>query len=160
MDKGNKQIIMLIFWAFVSLLCATFTVTPIFATEQAKREVVNIDRLISALIQVESRGDDNAIGDVELTCKAYGCLQIRQPCVEDVNRAFGTKYSAQDCLGNRALSIEICEKYLSLYATKKRLNREVTDEDRSRIWNGGPNGFKKASTVQYWQKVEKALKKN
>ena len=33
----------------------------------------------------------------------------------------------------------------------------VTDEDRARIWNGGPNGYKKQATVKYWKKVKEHL---
>jgi hypothetical protein len=114
--------------------------------------------LVEALIQVESGGDDSVVGDTNLKNKAYGCLQIRQPCVDDVNRALGTNYRAEDCQNDRSLSIKIFECYIGLYATKKRLDREPTDEDRARIWNGGPNGWKKSSTEKYWTKVKKELK--
>lgn len=97
-------------------------------------------QLISALMKVESGGNDGAIGDKHLAQKAYGCLQIRQPCVDDVNRRYGTKYKAEDCLNNRALSIWICCKYIDMYATESRLGRTPTDEDKARIWNGGPIG--------------------
>jgi len=33
---------------------------------------------------------------------------------------------------------------------------EMSDEERlARIWNGGPNGHRKAATLKYWKKVEK-----
>lgn len=114
-------------------------------------------RLIDALIQVESGGNDNAVGDKHLKRKAYGCLQIRQPCIDDINRRFGTVYTAEDCLGNRELSVWICERYLEIYAIKKRLGHEPTNEDRARVWNGGPSGWKKNSTLGYWKKIEKVL---
>jgi hypothetical protein len=113
--------------------------------------------LINALISVESKGNDKAVGDTSLTHPAYGCLQIRQPCVDDVNKRFGTKHKAKDCLNDRALSVWICQKYLEIYATKKALGRDPTDEDCARIWNGGPTGYKKSSTDAYWAKVKKAL---
>jgi hypothetical protein len=116
------------------------------------------DRLIAALIQVESKGNDRAHGDLHMKQQAYGPLQIRQPVCDDINRRFGTNHHAEDCLGNRALSVELCKQYLSMYATEKRLGREVTDEDRARIWNGGPQGFKKSSTEKYWDKVQAVLK--
>jgi hypothetical protein len=113
--------------------------------------------LIPALIAVESSGNDHAIGDTRLSNKAYGCLQIRQPCVDDVNRVHKTTHQAQECLGNRALSVWICKEYLAIYATQERLGRRPSDEDRARIWNGGPNGHKKSSTNAYWAKVKAAL---
>ncbi len=116
------------------------------------------DRLLAALIQVESNGKDQAIGDRHLSEKAYGILQIRKPCVDDVNQSYGTKHRPEDMLGNRSLSIDVAIKYLRRYATAKRLGREPTFEDMARIWNGGPNGHKKQSTLVYWSKVQKVLK--
>lgn len=116
--------------------------------------------LVEALIQVESGGNDNAIGDKHLQDKAYGCLQIRKPCVQDVNRVFGTNYVAEQMLGNRQLSLWVFSKYMELYANERKLGRPVTDEDRARIWNGGPTGYKRDSTIPYWEKVEKLLIKN
>jgi len=111
------------------------------------------DALIAALISVESKGDDAARGDLNLSQKAYGCLQIRQPVCDDVNRKFGTHYRAEDCLGNRELSMEICRKYLPIYA------KTCANEELARIWNGGPKGPKKQSTEAYWTRVRKALAK-
>lgn len=114
--------------------------------------------LVDALIQVESGGNDYAVGDKNLTNHAYGCLQIRKPVCIDVNNALGTSYKPEDMLGNRTLSKTVYTAYMDLYATAKAIGRAVTDEDRARIWNGGPTGYKKASTVIYWSKVQKALK--
>ena len=30
-------------------------------------------------------------------------------------------------------------------------------EARARIWNGGPRGYRKESTEQYWEKVKEAM---
>lgn len=140
----------------IVLLLVTFT-TRVYANGEGQRSEECSDQLIAALIAVESKGDDGAVGDKHLKDKAYGCLQIRQPCVDDVNRRCGTSYKAADCLNDRELSIWICKQYLSMYATKERLGREVTDEDRARIWNGGPSGWKKTSTTKYWKKVKRQL---
>src|SRR5258706_11245937 len=72
--------------------------------------------LIDALIQVESRGDDNAKGDENLPDPAFGCLQIRAPVCIDINRRFGTSIKPQDMLGDRALSIDTFQKYMEIYA--------------------------------------------
>jgi len=117
-------------------------------------------RLINALIQVESGGDDNTIGDKKLKFPAYGCLQIRQPCVRDVNDKFKKSFKAKDCLGNRELSILICQAYISIWAKESRLGRVPTPEDMARIWNGGPNGWKRNSTRDYWEKVKRELEKD
>lgn len=119
----------------------------------------SIDRLIVALIEVESHGNDHAIGDKHMNEKAYGSLQIRKPCVDDVNQRLGTTYQSRDMLGNRSLSVQVCRTYLERYATRKALGREPSFEDMARIWNGGPNGWRKQSTLGYWFKVQKTLAK-
>ncbi|MFO0718719.1 MAG: hypothetical protein U0522_01690 [Candidatus Paceibacterota bacterium] len=158
MDKHDKLMMKLIFWCFIALLCATFMVTPVFASGQMSGATG--DRLITAIIEVESGNNDSPEpGDKNKKDWAYGCMQIRQDCVTDVNQRFGTNYTSKDCHGNRELSVWIFRKYMEIYATEARLGRKPTDEDRARIWNGGPNGYKRSDTKSYWAKVQKALKK-
>lgn len=109
----------------------------------------DIDRLIPALIQVESRGNNRAIGD---NGKAVGCLQIWPILVADVNRISGQHFTLADRY-DREKSIEMCRIYLSNYAANK------SDEAAARIWNGGPSGHKKATTIKYWEKVKHELNK-
>ena len=47
---------------------------------------------------------------------------------------------------------------MARYATEERLGRPVTLEDIARIHNGGPNGYKKQSTIPYWKKVQCLLR--
>lgn len=110
-----------------------------------------IDRLVSAVCMVESGGNDFVIGDKHLKEPAYGRLQIREPVCRDVNRRFGTSYRAIECLGNQARSVEIFKKYLSIYMA------EFSYEKGARLWNGGPKGPWKNSTLAYWAKVKKEL---
>lgn len=110
--------------------------------------------LIAALIHVESGGDDEAIGDKKLKYPAYGCLQIRQPYVEDVDHFYNLKWNAKDCLGNRDLSIQILNRYMWHYAAPLLLGRTRTAEDIARIHNGGPAGWKNPITLGYWAKVQ------
>ncbi len=119
----------------------------------------NTTELLPALIQVESRGNDRAFGDRNKKEKAYGPLQVRQPCVDDVNRYYGTHIQAKDLLGDRAKSEWVCQEYLNLYATHKQLGHEPTLEDMARIWNGGPKGWKNSNTKAYWTKVSHELEK-
>ena len=111
------------------------------------------DSLINAIIKVESNDNVNAIGD---NGKAVGCMQIWKVVVDDVNKVSKLKYNYNDRF-NKEKSIEIFKLYINKYATAKRLGRTPTDEDIARIWNGGPNGFKKAGTKQYWLKVKAEL---
>ncbi len=114
-------------------------------------------KLIDAIIERESGGEKNpdaAFNESEL---AYGCLQIRQIYVDDVNEHFGTSYEAKDCLNNRDLSIWIFTKYMERWATRKRLGRTPTYEDMARIHNGGPNGHRQKSTIEYWEAVRSKM---
>lgn len=111
------------------------------------------DSLINAIIKVESNDNVNAIGD---NGKAVGCMQIWKVVVDDVNKVSKLKYNYNDRF-NKEKSIEIFKLYINKYATAKRLGRTPTDEDMARIWNGGPNGFKKVGTKQYWLKVKAEL---
>ena len=107
-----------------------------------------ISNLISALIIVESSGNDLAIGD---NGRAIGPLQIHRGVVLDVNRITGSNYRHQD-MTNRAQARAVCEAYLKQYG------RGATTEQLARRWNGGPTGDRKTATVAYWAKVKKAIK--
>ena len=137
---------------FVAILVTMNIITSAYASKARVPE-----RLIDALIQQESNGDDHAIGDKHLKEKAYGCLQIRKPCLDDVNKRYGTSYQPQDMLGNRSLSVWVCTKYLEMYTSSKILGRQPTEEDLARVWNGGPTGWKKSSTNGYWVNVQRKL---
>lgn len=108
-----------------------------------------LDRLIPALIEVESNGVVEAVGDGG---KAYGILQIHKAYLADGNRFAGTTYTHAEMF-DPDKSIEIVRAYLLHYARDKDI------EAAARIHNGGPNGWKKESTLVYWQKVKKELEK-
>jgi len=89
---------------------------------------------------------------------AIGPLQIWECAFIDVQRE-GEVYS--DC-EDLDFSLEVFQRYMKRYATEKRLGRPVTDEDRARIWNGGPRGVwakgkKKIKLDKYWAKVNNVL---
>lgn len=98
------------------------------------------------IIQVESGGEVNAIGDENIPLHAYGCMQIRQPVCDDVNKRFGTTYVASSMIGigSVAESIDCFNKYMQIYCPNG------TEEDMARTWNGGPNGPKESATLAYW----------
>lgn len=144
---------------------ATFNVpvSPVTSTLPAQPIVLPfIDpKLVQAIIEVESDGNDNAIGDLHLTDHAYGCMQIRQGVVDICNIHLGTHYKSQDCLGNRNLSITLFTEYFHIFTGL------TTDEDRAKAWNGGagwkqyygkPNYEKYTENLNdYWTKVQKYL---
>jgi hypothetical protein len=107
-----------------------------------------ISNLITALIIVESSGNDLAVGDGG---KAIGPLQIHKAVIVDVNRITGSSYRHQD-MTNRAQARAVCEAYLKAYG------KGATPEQLARRWNGGPRGDTRPSTEAYWAKVKKHLK--
>jgi len=109
---------------------------------------MNLNNLISALMIVESGNNDQAIGDQG---RALGPLQIHKAVVLDVNKFTGSNYRHQD-MTNRVAARAVCQAYLEHYGRGKSL------EEQARIWNGGPNGYKKSATVSYWRRVQKAIK--
>ena len=105
--------------------------------------------LLAAVMMTES-GGRNITGDGG---RAVGPLQVHAGAVADVNRAFRTRFTHAD-MGDRVKAAQVFDCYLWLYATPKRIGRPVTNEDRARIWNGGPQGWRRKATGGYWERVK------
>ena len=120
------------------------------------KPITTDDELVSALIMVESRGNDSAVGDKHLVGnEAIGALQIRPIMVREVNRILklqksNKRFTLKDRF-ERDKSIEMF--YIWKNWHHKNDNAEVT----ARCWNGGGSGYKMKSTIKYWNKVEKQL---
>ena len=106
--------------------------------------------MISALIFVESSGNDSAYNESE---DAVGCLQIRKTMVDDVNRILKNKIYTYNDRWSRTKSIEM----LKIYCNHYNLN---TPEHIARCWNGGPRGLAKPQTVNYWSRVKNKMEEN
>ncbi len=104
--------------------------------------------LLSALIQVESGGNDHARGKHG----ELGALQIKSIMVRDVNRIMGTHY-AHAQVTNRAVSIFIAESYFAHYG------QHLSDESLARLWQGGPKALRKSSSRAYGRRVMRELEK-
>ena len=107
--------------------------------------------LLSALIMVESMGNDSAHAKGE---DAVGCLQIRKTMVDDVNRILKRKGKLGRFTYNdrwmRYKSIQMFEIYCDHYNL-------TSAEEIARCWNGGPRGMYKNATTFYWNKVQNYL---
>ena len=117
-----------------------------------------VDELVNALIYVESRGNDSAIGDVHLKTPSIGALQIRPVMVREVNRILKImgstqRYKLKDRF-DRQSSIEM------FLFWKNYHHPEDGFEEIARCWNGGPRGLKNRRTEKYWIKVQKQLNIN
>ena len=123
--------------------------------ELAPVELRNLDKLVDALIFVESRGNDSAFHKGE---NAVGCLQIRPIMVKEVNRVLGLQgstniYTLED-RWERGKSIEMFKIIANYY------HQTSSYEKIARCWNGGPKGLQKKQTKKYWRKVQKRLNYN
>jgi len=114
---------------------------------------VSIITLILAMIQVESGGRNYAVGDEG---RSLGCLQLTASYVQDASEHANKDWVHKDAF-NRRKAIDITLAYMDRYATKERLGREPTAQDIARIHNGGPNGWRKKSTLPYWEKIKTVL---
>jgi hypothetical protein len=103
--------------------------------------------LLSALIQIESGGNDLAKG----RHGELGALQIKPIMVRDVNRFAHTTY-AHGQVTNRQVSIAIARAYLAHYG-----GGNLSDESLARIWQGGPKGHHRQATRAYARRVMRKL---
>tara|TARA_S200002703_G_scaffold90186_1_gene77791 strand:- start:1543 stop:2082 length:540 start_codon:yes stop_codon:yes gene_type:complete len=124
----------------------TVTINPLLTIDTS-------DKLMKAMIQVESLGKADAVGD---NGNAIGILQMHPIAVRSVN---------QICEKND-LDLEFSyddrydpEKTMQMYwIWRNAKHSDSTDEVIARSWNGGPNGPNINATTHYWNKVQIALK--
>ena len=106
--------------------------------------------LVNAIIQVESSGNDDAIGD---NGKAIGCLQIWQPYWFDATERSNIGGVYRDCF-KRDYAVRVFDAYMKRYAREAWTDPKQFDAEKvARIHNGGPKGYKKTATKKYWKKV-------
>jgi hypothetical protein len=112
--------------------------------------------LLTALIFVESRGNDSAIGDRHLVGnEAVGVLQIRPIMVREVNRIckrIGShqRFTLKDRF-DRDKSIHMFMIWREFH------HKDSSPEKIARNWNGGPKGYRSSKTEKYWLKIQKQL---
>tara|TARA_R110002020_G_scaffold21429_2_gene72784 strand:+ start:5671 stop:6069 length:399 start_codon:yes stop_codon:yes gene_type:complete len=112
--------------------------------------------LMPILIQIESSGDPNAIGD---NGEAVGSLQIHRIYVREVNRILGENRFTYADRNDTQKSVEMAKIHIGYWSPK---NMEGTFLEKlvilGRIHNGGPNGEKKDKTLGYGEKIKKLYK--
>lgn len=141
MNKRNITIFVLIVFGLLATLAAAVPPPSDYDT----------DRILDAIREVETGGHPdptNAVGDGG---KAIGPYQIHRVYWQDAiqyDPSIGGVY--EDCR-NEQYARRIILAYLSRYC------KVWTDQNVSRIHNGGPKGHKKSSTIKYWKKIDKVL---
>jgi hypothetical protein len=95
------------------------------------------DRLVNAIIHVESKGDTLAYNEIE---QAAGAFQIRPIRLRDYNNRTGNTYTRMDCF-----NLKVSREIFLYYADKIGYpNYELI----AREWNGSGR-----TTLDYWKKV-------
>lgn len=115
-----------------------------------------LEKLLDAMIQVESRGNDSIIGDKHIVGgESAGALQIRPIMVKEVNRILKKQKSTKRYkLKDRFSRTKTVEMFM---IWKNYHHKNSSNEKIARCWNGGPRGWKRKSTEYYWSKVQKEL---
>jgi hypothetical protein len=108
----------------------------------AARSRYDYERFTQAIIYVESRGNQFAVGNDN----DRGIFQITPIRLQDFNNRTGKHYSHDDCF-DPVISREIFDYY----------SRDIPFEEAARRWNGGPDGMAINSTIEYWKKVNSQL---
>lgn len=127
--------------------CLGFIAGWAYAVEKMSNKTVDVyneyvkknhpDTLIKAIAAVE--GDD--------------CLQISEICLADYNRISGEQMLLSELTPSNAA--HVFRVYTAYYIRKEGIHDCF--ENRARIWNGGPRGYQKDSTIRYWAAVSAVL---
>lgn len=112
----------------------------------------NITEIRDVLKHVETNHRPHMIGDGG---DSFGILQIQEAVIIDINRKYGTDYTHLDAF-DEVCAEEIFNLYIQMWVEnlEKKENREATEYDVVRIWNGGPRGYKRSSTLDYLAKYK------
>ncbi len=128
----------------ILLLCGLSLCMPLKATES-----VNWNKVINAIIHVESRGDVNAKSG-----KSVGPMQITPILVEECNRILKMRNSRKRYSLADRVSLNKSKEMFLLIQDEHNPNNSV--EHAIRSWNGGQR-YSKRATDRYYRKVLAAM---
>lgn len=111
---------------------------------------IAVSQLFAAIAAVES--EDGQTSD--------NVYQLQRVYLDDVGRIFGCHF-ADEVATDRHASEHVMLAYLEYYGERyqRKTGRTPTAEVLARIHNGGPNGWRKDSTLEYWRKVKAAMER-
>ena len=122
---------------------------PTMAFSQTTNEKFSWERVINAIIQVESKGNPKAFNP---NGNCAGILQITPGLVKQCNAWLKTKKSKKRYTLNDRYNVKKSKEMFEMYQHYFNPSNDV--ERAIRIWNGGP-GYKVKSTNEYYRKVIK-----
>ena len=121
-------------------------------------KIDNREELIEAMAFIESGGNPNAIGDLNLGTPSIGLLQIRPIMVREVNRILKNQGLEKRFRNkDRKDSTKSIEMF-NIWADTYHLNSSY--EKTARNWNGGPKGYMNKRTEHYWKKIQNYITLN
>lgn len=101
----------------------------------------------NAIRQVESGGDDRAVGDFGRSRGPYQCGRAAWA------DGGGNPADYDRLVWDRAACERVMVGYWKRYGAR-------TDEERARLWNGGPRWREKPATAGYWRKAQAAMQRS
>jgi hypothetical protein len=130
----------LVFFLLVPTIISTAPDAKVVVIFESK-PINSYDRLVNAVIQVESTGDSLAFNPDEM---AVGAFQIRPIRLRDYNERTGNSYKLIDCY-----KLKISKEIFLYYARKIGY---PDYESIARDWNGSGK-----TTLDYWKRVKSYL---
>ena len=122
---------------------------PTMAFSQTTNEKISWERVINAIIQVESNGNPKAFNP---NGNCAGILQITPGLVKQCNAWLKAKKSKKRYTLADRYNVKKSKEMFEMYQHYFNPSNDV--EKAIRMWNGGP-GYKVKSTNEYYKKVMK-----
>lgn len=133
------------------LICMTALLFS--TTAHAKGNNDNLEKVLDAIIQVESKGNPKAYNKAG---NCVGILQITPVLVRQCNIILKRKKSKKRYTYDDRWNVEKSKEMF--YIIQNEYNPSHNIEKAARLWNGGINYKRNPSkTNRYWQKVKKNL---
>ena len=132
-----------------TIIMAIALAMPTMAFSQTTNEKFSWERVINAIIQVESKGNPKAFNP---NGNCAGILQITPGLVKQCNAWLKAKKSKKRYTLNDRYNVKKSKEMFEMYQHYFNPSNDV--EKAIRIWNGGP-GYKVKSTNEYYRKVMK-----
>ena len=132
------------------IIILTAILSVFVTTVNAQEKSFKWDKLMNAIISVESNGDTNAKRG-----NSAGILQLTPIAVEQCNKILKEKKSKKRyTLADRFNAEKSKEMFILI---QEHYNPQHNIEKAIRLWNGGPN-YSVSRTQKYYQKVMKNYK--
>jgi hypothetical protein len=149
---------------FIFLIAALLTACKpkpetIIKTIYITRDTCDTDSdFINAIGHIETLNTDSLIDNSGM---AYGRYQMHSVCVKGSGLEYLLNYQHKDMFDSvKAERVFWAAMGVNCYTYAQKYGKYPNLGELARMWNGGPNGHKKQSTLNYLKKFEQCLRKN